>query len=59
MAIRKAQTAAPSKRTDTRSKPKSDRELEALHEKFLKSEKGSAEYERAGNDLMNKVFSGK
>jgi hypothetical protein len=59
MPIRKGQTTHAPKRTDTRSKPKSHRELEALHERFLKTKKGSADYERTGNDLMNKVFSGK
>lgn len=58
MAIRKPKRATASAKPE-KAKIKRSVSLDEEYERFMKTEKGSEEYIRLGNRLMEKVFSGK
>lgn len=43
----------------TKSRPESNSDLQDDYNRFMKTESGSEEYRKAGDELMNRVFSGK
>jgi hypothetical protein len=58
MAIRKPKRGTAPPRPE-KAKIKRSVSLDEEYDRFMKTEKGSEEYVRLGNRLMEKVFSGK
>ncbi len=55
----KRQQSSPKQTNPQSKKSKRSQPLDLLHRRFMQTKKGSPEYNRAGNELMEKVFSGK